>query len=208
MTSCPLPLGRALKPAEFPAPRIDVPPGDGAEQSAVLAGGCFWCTEAVYRAVDGVLGVEPGYAGGTAATADYRTVCTGMTDHAEVVRIRFDPARASYGQLLRLFFSVAHDPTQLNRQGNDVGRQYRSAVFPADDAQKAAAEDYIRLLSEAGAYEAPIVTTIEPLGAFYPAEAYHHDYAAQNPRQPYIVHVAQPKVAKLHASFPDLLKRD
>ncbi|MDD3445798.1 MAG: peptide-methionine (S)-S-oxide reductase MsrA [Zavarzinia sp.] len=208
MTSCPLPLGRALKPAEFPMPRVDVAAGEEAEQVAVLAGGCFWCTEAAYRAVDGVLDVTPGYAGGSAATADYRTVCTGMTDHAEVIRVRFDPRRTSYGQLLRLFFSVAHDPTQLNRQGNDVGRQYRSAVFPADAAQREAAEDYTRLLTEAGAYAAPIVTTIEPLEAFYPAEDYHHDYAARNPTQPYIAHVSQPKVEKLKASFPELLKRN
>ncbi|PWR19569.1 peptide-methionine (S)-S-oxide reductase MsrA [Zavarzinia compransoris] len=206
MTSCPIPVGRGLKPAEFPDPAVDIPASDAAEQVAVLAGGCFWCTEAVYREIDGVLDVVPGYAGGTAETADYRTVCTGATGHAEVIRIRFDARKTSYGRLLKLFFSVAHDPTQLNRQGNDVGRQYRSAVFYADAAQKQAAEAYIRQLTEAGAFTAPIVTTLEPLDAFHLAESYHHDYAARNPGQPYIAHVALPKVDKLRQYFPDDLK--
>lgn len=206
MTSCPIPTGRGLSPAQFPDPARDLAPATG-EQVAVIAGGCFWCTEAVYRAVDGVIDVLPGYAGGTAETADYKTVCTGRTDHAEAILIRFDPARTSYGQLLKLFFSVAHDPTQLNRQGNDIGRQYRSAVFYANAEEKAVAEAYIAQLEAAGAFTAPIVTTLEPLTAFYEAEEYHHDYAARNPYQPYIAHVSQPKVDKLKAYFPERLKK-
>lgn len=206
MTSCPIPTGRGLTPAQFPDPARDLASAAG-EQVAVIAGGCFWCTEAVYRAVDGVIDVVPGYAGGTAETADYKTVCTGRTDHAEAILIRFDPARTSYGQLLKLFFSVAHDPTQLNRQGNDIGRQYRSAVFFANAEEKAVAEAYIAQLAAAGAFTAPIVTTLEPLTAFYEAEEYHHDYAARNPYQPYIAHVSQPKVDKLRAYFPERLKK-
>ncbi|MFA5121353.1 peptide-methionine (S)-S-oxide reductase MsrA [Zavarzinia sp.] len=207
MNVCTIPQGRGLKPAEFPDPALDIAAGAAEVQEAVLAGGCFWCTEAVYRAVDGVLEVAPGYAGGTAETADYRTVCTGSTDHAEVIRVRFDPRRTSYGRLLKLFFSVAHDPTQLNRQGNDVGRQYRSAVFYADEAQRRAAAAYIEQLTRAGAFTAPVVTTLEPLNGFFEAEAYHHDYAARNPYQPYIAHVALPKVEKLKAYFPGQLKQ-
>ncbi|MCW0182374.1 MAG: peptide-methionine (S)-S-oxide reductase MsrA [Zavarzinia sp.] len=206
MTSCPIPTGRGLTPAQFPDPARDLSPVAG-EQVAVIAGGCFWCTEAVYRAVDGVIDVVPGYAGGTAETADYKTVCTGRTDHAEAILIRFDPARTSYGQLLKLFFSVAHDPTQLNRQGNDIGRQYRSAVFHANAEEKAVAEAYIAQLAAAGAFTAPIVTTLEPLTAFCEAEEYHHDYAARNPYQPYIAHVSRPKVDKLKAYFPERLKK-
>jgi len=206
MTSCPIPTGRGLKPAEFPDPALDLPAGEAAEQVAVLAGGCFWCTEAVYREVDGVIEVVPGYAGDSAETADYKTVCTGTTNHAEVIRIRFDPRRTSFGRLLKLFFSIAHDPTHLNRQGNDVGRQYRSAVFYADEAQKEVAAAYIRQLTEAGAFTAPIVTSLEPLEVFHLAESYHHDYAVRNPYQPYIAHVALPKVEKLRQYFPDDLK--
>lgn len=206
-TTCAIPTGRGLKPAEFPDPAHDIGAGDGSIQTAIFAGGCFWCTEAVYTQVDGVIDVAPGYAGGTAETADYRTVCTGATDHAEVIRIRFDPARTSYGQLLKLFFSVAHDPTQLNRQGNDIGRQYRSAVFFADEEQRAMTAAYIAQLEAAGAFTGPVVTTLEKLEAFFEAEAYHHDYAARNPMQPYIAHVALPKVDKLRTYFPERLKR-
>ena len=148
-----------------------------------------------------------GYAGGTAETANYRDVCSGQTGHAEAVRLRFDPARISYGQILRVFFAIAHDPTQCNRQGNDVGPQYRSAIFPADAAQREVAEAYIRQLDAAGAFAAPIATKIEPLEKFYEAEDYHQDYAALNPTQPYIACIAQPKMSKLRKYFPDLLKQ-
>jgi peptide-methionine (S)-S-oxide reductase len=194
-----------IAPDEFPDPLQDIDTAGG-DQSVVLAGGCFWCVEAVYRLLDGVLEVTSGYAGGTADTADYRTVCTGGTNHAEAVLVRFDPARLSFGQLLRVFFSVAHDPTQLDRQGNDQGRQYRSAIFYAGPRQKAVAEAYIRQINDAGVFQSPVVTTLEPLEAFYKAEAYHQDFAARNPDQPYVCLVAWPKVAKLREYFPERLK--
>ena len=151
--------------------------------------------------------VRSGYAGGTADTANYKTVCSGKTDHAEAIEIVYDPARVTYGQLLKIHFSIAHDPTQLNRQGNDIGPQYRSAIFYADEEQKRVAEAYIRQLNEGGVFNGPIVTTLEPLKEFFVAEAYHQDYAAQNPSQPYILYVAQPKVEKLREYFGDRLKR-
>jgi peptide-methionine (S)-S-oxide reductase len=201
--SCDIPR---VAPHQFPDPVIDTAPATG-EQTAVLAGGCFWCTEAVLKEMDGVLAVRSGYAGGTAETADYDAVCSGRTDHAEAIEVRFDPSRVSYGQLLKVFFSVAHDPTQLNRQGNDRGRQYRSAIFTADEEQKRVAEAYIRQLDEAGVLGAPIVTEVGPLEKFYEAEAYHQDYAARNPRQGYIAYTAAPKVEKLRKYFGDRLKR-
>jgi peptide-methionine (S)-S-oxide reductase len=173
---------------------------------AILAGGCFWCTEAVFRQLDGVSTVESGYTGDSAHTANYEAVCSGQTDHAEAIRIEFDPRRISYGRLLKVFFSVAHDPTQLIRQGNDRGRQYRSAIFPADMQQREIAEAYLAQLQAAGVFSAPIATTIEPLDVFYPAETYHQDYAARNPNQPYIAAVSAPKVTKLRKLHPDLLK--
>jgi peptide-methionine (S)-S-oxide reductase len=194
--------GLLVSPDRFPDPAVDAPATTG-EQVAVLAGGCFWCVEAVYRQLDGVRDVLSGYAGGTADTARYETVCGGSTDHAEAVLIRFDPGRISYGQLLKVFFSVAHDPTQRNRQGPDTGRQYRSAIFCADDQQKHVAEAYIEQLNRAGVFRAPIVTEVKPLEQFYQAEAYHQDYAARHPAQPYIAFQAAPKVAKLRAYFPD-----
>lgn len=203
-TYCDLP---AATDGSFPDPLRDVAASDQAQAEAVLAGGCFWCTEAVYRQLDGVLDVEPGYSGGTAETADYKSVCSHATDHAEVIRIVYDPSRISYGQLLKVFFSVAHDPTQLNRQGEDRGRQYRSAVFYANDEQKQVAADYIAQLDAEAVFDGKIVTTLEPLEAFYPAEDYHHDYAAQNPAQPYIAAVALPKVEKTKKLFADKLKQ-
>ncbi|MDF1629534.1 MAG: peptide-methionine (S)-S-oxide reductase MsrA [Alcanivoracaceae bacterium] len=176
------------------------------EQSLVLGGGCFWCTEAVYLALDGVLSVTSGYAGGSADTANYDAVCSGLTDHAEVIDIRYDAARISLGQLLKVFFCVAHDPTQLDRQGNDRGRQYRSAVFYSSEAQAKVVRDYIEQLNSSGLFGAAIVTTLEPLAAFYPAESYHQNYAARNPMQPYIMFAATPKVAKLQQTFPEKLK--
>lgn len=194
-------------PRDFPDPARDIAPEtDAGAQAAVLAGGCFWCVEALFREVDGVLEVTSGYAGDSAESANYHAVCSGATNHAEAIRLRFDPARVSYGQLLKLFFSVAHDPTQLNRQGNDQGRQYRSAIFYADETQRQVADAYIRQLDAAGVFSARIVTRLEPLTAFYEAEAYHQDYARQNPDQPYIAMVAQPKLDKLREYFGDRLK--
>jgi peptide-methionine (S)-S-oxide reductase len=197
-----------VSPKDFPDPLVDVRvDAQTGPSTAVLAAGCFWCVEAVFLELDGVLEVTSGYAGGTAATANYSTVCSGATDHAEVVQIRFDPAHISYGQLLKVFFSVAHDPTQLNRQGNDRGRQYRSAIFYADNEQRRVAEAYIRQLDVAGVFTAPVATRLEPLNAFYRAEDYHQNYAALNPGQPYIEAVAMPKLEKLREYFSDRLKR-
>lgn len=201
--SCDIPR---VKPHQFPDPEVDTAPASG-ERTAVLAGGCFWCVEAVFKEIDGVLSVRSGYSGGTAETADYEAVCSGTTDHAEVIEVRFDPSRATFGQLLKVFFSVAHDPTQLNRQGADRGRQYRSAIFTADEEQQRVAEAYIRQLDAAGVFESPIVTQVVPLETFYEAEAYHQDYAARNPRQPYIAYTSMPKVEKLRKTYPDRLKR-
>lgn len=195
----------AIHPDRFPDPVEDVPTDQDAGR-AVLAGGCFWCVEAVYQPLDGVQSVVSGYAGGDAASANYEAVCSGRTGHAEVVEVRYDPRRISFGALLKLFFAVAHDPTQKDRQGNDRGPQYRSAIFPVDEAQRKVAEDYIQQLNNAGAFTAPIVTTLEPGRPFHPAEDYHQDFARRNPNQPYITHVAKPKLEKLHAAFPEMLK--
>jgi peptide-methionine (S)-S-oxide reductase len=184
----------------------DIPADAGSEQAAVLAGGCFWCVEAVFKEIDGVLEVTSGYAGGTAATANYDAVCSGATAHAEVVWVRFDARRTSFGQILKVFFAVAHDPTQLDRQGNDRGRQYRSAIFYGDEAQRAVAEAYIRQLDAAGVFRSKIVTRLEPLHGFFEAEAYHQDYAELHPDQPYIAAVARPKVDKLRKYFPERLR--
>ncbi len=186
-------------PAEGTAP--------GIPQAAVLAGGCFWCVEAVYRQLRGVQNVISGYAGGTAHTANYRDVCTGRTGHAEAVKIIFDAKSLSFGQILKVFFTVAHDPTELNRQGNDVGSEYRSAIFYADEHQRAVAVAYIEILNTSHIFHEAIVTTLEPLGTFYPAEDYHQDFVALNPEQPYIACVALPKVRKLREMFPEMLAR-
>jgi peptide-methionine (S)-S-oxide reductase len=189
-----------VSPEEFPDPTADAKPADKAGQSrAILAGGCFWCVEAVYKNLDGVTSVKSGYAGGTADTADYETVSTGTTDHAESVEVLYDPSRITFGQILKVFFSIAHDPTQLNRQGPDTGRQYRSAIFYADDEQKRIADAYIDQLNRAQVFDRPIVTEVVPLEAFFLAETYHQDYAARNPLNPYIVFNAQPKVRKLQS---------
>jgi peptide-methionine (S)-S-oxide reductase len=195
-----------LNPREFPDAVYDPVPTDGEPKLAVFGGGCFWCVEAVYRELDGVREVVSGYAGGSAETADYKTVCTGRTDHAEVVQIVYDPARTSFGRLLKIFFSIAHDPTQLNRQGNDVGAQYRSVIFYVDEAQKTVAERYIAQLEAAQAFNAPIVTRLEPLAQFFEAEAYHQNYAALHPGQPYIQFAALPKVEKLRKFFGESLR--
>ncbi|WP_107850335.1 peptide-methionine (S)-S-oxide reductase MsrA [Oceanimonas marisflavi] len=178
------------------------------ERTLVLAGGCFWCTEAVYRQLDGVIEVISGYAGGDAQDANYKAVCTGTTRHAEAIQIIYDSSLIGPGTLLKVFFGIAHDPTQLNRQGNDTGTQYRSAIFWQDEQERELAEDYIARLEQAGAFKQPIVTSLEPLDIFYPAEDYHQDYAARNPDQPYIAAVAQPKVAKVHHYYKHRLKKD
>lgn len=191
----------------FPDPVVDTPLASRpAERTAVLAGGCFWCVEAVFKELRGVLSVRSGYAGDSAATANYRAVCSGTTNHAEAIEIRYDASQTTFGQLLKIHLSVAHDPTQMDRQGNDMGRQYRSAIFCADDEQRRIAEAYIRQLNDARVFSNPIVTRLEPLQAFYVAEDYHQDYAARNPGQPYIVYVAQPKVEKLRKHFGDRIK--
>jgi len=201
MDSCRIPI------KDFPDPKVDEARTSAPEErSAVMAGGCFWCVEAVFRQLRGVISVLSGYAGDTAETANYRTVCSGMTNHAEAIEVRYDASQTTYGQLLKIHFSVAHDPTQLDRQGNDVGRQYRSAIFYANDDQKRIAEAYIRQLNEARIFNDPVVTTLEPLRQFYVAEDYHQDYAARNPYQPYIAYVAQPKVDKLRMNFAERLK--
>jgi len=201
MDACRIPI------KNFPDPKLDESLSSSpVEKAIVLAGGCFWCVEAVFRELRGVTAVRSGYAGGTASTADYRSVCSGGTDHAEVIEVRYDQSRTTLGQLLKIHFSVAHDPTQLDRQGNDMGRQYRSAIFYSNDEQKRIAEAYIRQLNESRVFHDPIVTTLELLAAFYVAEDYHQDYAARNPNQPYIAYVAQPKVEKLRENFSDRLK--
>jgi peptide-methionine (S)-S-oxide reductase len=191
--------------AQFPDPPIDEKPAPGLKK-AVLAGGCFWCTEAVFEMVEGVKDVVAGYSGGSKETANYRRVSMGDTGHAEAIEITYDPSVVTYGQLLRVFFEVAHDPTQLNRQGPDVGPQYRSAIFFLDEEQKNIAESYIRKLEEAKVFRSKIVTQIVPFKAFYPAEEYHQDYAANNPGNPYIAFHAAPKVEKLRKSCPRLVR--
>jgi peptide-methionine (S)-S-oxide reductase len=189
----------------LPDPKVDAPPSMAkGPQTAVFAGGCFWGVEAVFEHVKGVTQVVSGYAGGSAESAKYDVVSSGSTGHAESVRITYDPSRISYGQLLKVFFSVAHNPTELNRQGPDTGTQYRSAVFFANDEQKRVTEAYIAQLQAARAFSRPIVTQVTPLKAFYEAEAYHQDYLAHHPDQPYIVMYDLPKLADLQRQFPAL----
>jgi methionine-S-sulfoxide reductase len=184
-------------PQVVPAPAVDVSPTTqpGAARSAVFAGGCFWCVEAVFEQLDGVKEAVSGYAGGDAKTATYKQVCSGQTGHAEAVRITYDPSRITYGRLLQVFFST-HDPTTRNRQGPDSGSQYRSAIFYADDEEKRVAQAYIRQLDEARAFARPIVTTIEPLKGFYTAEQYHQDFARNNPTHGYVEQWIAPKIQK------------
>jgi peptide-methionine (S)-S-oxide reductase len=186
-----------------PAPALDNPKGAGATQTAVLAGGCFWGVQGVYQYTRGVKKVLSGYSGGDRSTAEYEKVGTGRTGHAESVEIVFDPKEISYGEILRIYFSVAHDPTQLDRQGPDVGTQYRSAIFYADAQQKRIAEAYIAQLDKARVFRKPIVTRVDALKGFYPAEAYHQDFMILNPRYPYIVINDLPKVANLKRLFPE-----
>lgn len=184
-----------------PAPAID-PKEGGATATAVIAGGCFWGVQGVYQHVDGVSSVVSGYIGGQAQTANYDAVVSGTTGHAEAVRITYDPARVSYGTLLRIFFAVVADPTTLNRQGPDRGSQYRTAIFPASPQQRAVAEAYIAQLKAAKLWKAPIVTRVERQNRFYPAEKYHQDFLVRKPDYPYIVYNDLPKVEALRVAFP------
>jgi peptide-methionine (S)-S-oxide reductase len=174
--------------------------------TAVIGGGCFWCTEAVFLELEGVLAVKSGYAGGSVVNPTYEQVCTGRTGHAEVIRITYDPVVISYADLLRVFFAT-HDPTTLNRQGNDVGTQYRSAIFTETEEQTRIAREVMAEIEARGIWGRPLVTTIEPLTAFYPAEAYHDDYFARNPNAGYCRVIVAPKVAKVRKEFTDRLRR-
>jgi peptide-methionine (S)-S-oxide reductase len=194
---------RAAEPATvLPVPALDNPKTGGSTQTAVLAGGCFWGVQGVYQHVRGVQKVLSGYAGGTKATADYETVSRGDTGHAESVEIRFDPRELSYGEVLQIYFSVVHDPTQLNRQGPDVGTQYRSNIFYVDESQKRIAQAYIAQLDKAKLFPRAIVTRVDPLSGFYTAEAYHQDFLLNNPSYPYIVIHDLPKIGNLKRVFP------
>jgi peptide-methionine (S)-S-oxide reductase len=186
-----------------PAPQHTQAATSAGLETAVLAGGCFWGVEGVYEHVRGVRNVVSGYAGGEKDTAQYETVSSGRTGHAEAVQITFDPHEISYGEILRIFFSVVHDPTQLNRQGPDTGTQYRSNIFYADATQQRIATDYIAQLNGTGLFSRPIVTRIDPLEGFYPAEAYHQDFIAHNPNYPYVVFNDLPKIRNLKQLFPD-----
>jgi peptide methionine sulfoxide reductase msrA/msrB len=198
-------LAKLADPAAI-AKALATQPAAGQSAQAVFAGGCFWCTEAAFEQIKGVKDVESGYAGGSAETANYEAVCRGDTGHAECIRISYDPSQVTYEQLLDIFFDAAHDPTTLNRQGADVGTQYRSAIFYADEKQKAAAEKAIATRNAARKGKDPIVTTVEPLKAFYVAEGYHQNYAKANPNQPYIRGVSDPKVEKVQKKFPEKIK--
>jgi len=193
--------------ATLPDPVVDIPPARSAgSQTAVLAGGCFWGVEGVFEHVRGVSKVVSGYAGGHTTNPTYEEVSSGATGHAESVRITYDPAHISYGQLLKVFFSVAHDPTELNRQGPDTGTQYRSAIFVANDEQKRVADAYIAQLQAAHAFSRPVVTQVTPLKGFYDAEAYHQNYLGLHPDQPYIVFNDLPKITSLRRQFPALYR--
>ena len=195
----------------IPAPvRDEIMPESGWDadqrESAVFAGGCFWGVQSVFQRVKGVENTTVGYSGGARNTADYRTVSTGTTGHAEAIEIVYDPSKVSYGTLLRIFFSVVHDPTQMNRQGNDIGTQYRSAIFYTDDEQREVAEAYVKQLDEAHIFRGPIVTQIVPLEHFFAGEEYHQDYAIKNPHNPYIQVCDIPKIAELERQFPALFE--
>ncbi len=193
--------------ADFPDPAIDakLAPTKG-KATAILAGGCFWCTEAVFEIMEGVEDVISGYSGGTKETAKYDIVSTGRTGHAEAILITYDPSKVTYGQLLKIFFAVAHDPTTLNRQGNDIGPQYRSAIFYADEEQKKIAQAYIAQLDAAHVLKNPIVTQVVPVDKFYTAEGYHQNYSANN-KTGYVVAVSDPKVEKLKKQFPGCVRK-
>jgi peptide-methionine (S)-S-oxide reductase len=191
-----------------PLPAVDEPSASAGSEVAVLAGGCFWGVQGVFQHVKGVTGAVSGYAGGAKRNADYETVSSGMTNHAESVQVTYDPSQVTYGRLLQVFFSVAHDPTELNRQGPDDGTQYRSAIFPVNDEQARIASAYIAQLNEARVFRSKVVTKIEPGHAFYPAEAYHQDFLTRNPTYPYIVINDLPKIRELERLFPDLYRAE
>ncbi|PDT89651.1 peptide-methionine (S)-S-oxide reductase [Bradyrhizobium sp. Y36] len=197
-----MPSRAAEEAVVIPAPATDTAPASGI-QTAVVAGGCFWGVQGVFQHTAGVVNAVSGYAGGTKATADYQTVSSGRTGHAESVEIKYDPTKISYGKILQIYFSVVHDPTQLNRQGPDTGPQYRSAIFTTSDEQKKVAEAYIAQLNGAKVFSKPIVTKVGALEAFYPAEAYHQDYLTLHPNQPYIAYNDLPKVENLKKLFAD-----
>jgi peptide-methionine (S)-S-oxide reductase len=194
------------KARAVPAPLVDEPAGSQTSEVAVLAGGCFWGVQGVYQHVKGVTNALSGYAGGAQNTAEYERVSSGSTGHAESVQVTFDPRVITYGKVLQIFFSVVHDPTQLNRQGPDVGTQYRSAIFPANAEQANVAQAYISQLNQARVFNAAIATKIEPGRAFYPAEGYHQDYLDHNPTSPYIAYNDLPKIDDLKRVFPDLYR--
>ena len=192
----------------FPGPAVDSPlASSSAKQTAVFAGGCFWGVQAVFQRLKGVISATSGYSGGYVKSPSYETVSTGITGHAESVSITYDASKITYGQLLMVFFSVAHDPTQWNRQGPDTGSQYRSAIFYTSDEQKRIAQAYIAQLDAAKVYSRPIVTKVEPFQAFYPAEDYHQNYLDHNPDNPYIVYNDLPKLENLKKTFPSLCRR-
>jgi peptide-methionine (S)-S-oxide reductase len=194
--------------ASFPDPAVDIPAGAQAgPQKAVLAGGCFWGVEAVFDHLKGVTKAVSGFAGGEKSTAHYETVSTGRTGHAESVEITYDPNVITYGQILKVYFAIAHNPTELNRQGPDYGTQYRSAIFYMNDEQKKVAEAYIQQLDNAGIYSHKIVTQVVPFTGFYPAEAYHQHYLENHPDQPYIVYNDLPKLQALKKQYPEMCKR-
>ncbi len=199
-------MSAAKQQQAFPDPPMDVP-ASGGDQVAVFAGGCFWGIEGVFEKVKGVKSAVAGYSGGEKSTAHYEMVSEGNTGHAESVQVTFDPAQITYGQLLKVFFSVAHDPTEKNRQGPDTGTQYRSVVFYANAEQEKVANAYIEKLNEAHVYAKPIATQVVPLKAFYAAEAYHQHYMENNPFQPYIMYNDAPKVSALKKYYPQLCKR-
>src|SRR4249919_1742133 len=190
----------------LPPPTVDLPPGQATSATVVLAGGCFWGVQGVFQHVKGVTNAVSGYAGGDRKSAEYETVSSGNTGHAESVQVTYDPRQISYGRLLQIFFSVIHDPTELNRQGPDTGPQYRSAIFPASDDQAQIAKAYIAQLDQAHAFKKPIVTRIEPGRTFYPAEDYHQDYLTQNPTNPYIAINDLPKIEDLKHLMPDVYR--
>jgi len=203
-----LALPLAAEARVVPPPAQDEAAGPATSEVAVLAGGCFWGVQGVFEHVDGVIKAVSGYAGGEKNDADYKTVSSEKTGHAESVQITFDPHRISYGRILQIYFSVAHDPTEINRQGPDVGTSYRSTIFPTSDEQAKVAKAYIAQVDDAHVYKRKIATTIEPGKTFYPAEDYHQDFLARHPNYPYIVIYDLPKIADLKASFPDFYRAD
>lgn len=206
---CLTPAGAAGQASRLPDPAVDaVAPKGRHLEKAVLAGGCFWGVQAVFQHVDGVANALSGYSGGARENAEYEAVSTGRTGHAEAVEVTFDPEKISYGRILQIFFSAAHDPTELNRQGPDHGPQYRSAIFVNGDEQRRIAESYIGQLTETGAFGRPIVTKVDALKEFYPAEAYHQNYATLHPDSPYIAINDRPKVVSLKRLFPDLYRAE